>query len=354
MRHLFFLLFSLLVTAPGMAQGMTDTWQLVMKADSCMRAFNYHEATSYYNMALEASHDIGIARKLADAHKRLGHYKECIALLAAIPKDSTVYDDLRAMYFSYRSLEDADSLLQYGSRLLDRNPYDSEALVSVAGFCNANNRPEKALGLCRQYLAADSTNALVLRQYGYAAYLTENYREALHAYLQLESFGFDNYESAFITGISLEQLGQADKACGYLLKAAQHKAFRDFPSLYHLATAHFAASQYDEGVNYLQQAIQLQLPDSALLATLYRKEADAHFMRQRYRDGAIAFENSARYEPERPLTYYNIAQMYEAVGEADKARHYYTLFLDKAHQLKNTDENKDLIETAKSKLAAGL
>ena len=199
-------------------------------------------------------------------------------------------------------------------------------------------------------LQLEATNMLVLRQYGYACYLTGKYKEAFDIYKKLEGNGFDNYESTFVMGISLEMIEQYDSAYNYMLRAATHKNFKDYISLHHLGTLCLQLGMNDEASCYLTLAINSLIPDSTLLATLHKEKAEAYFNKQNYAEAAREFEQSAKLSPDNAITYYNIAQMYAAIGDRKKEKANYTLFLQKADTLKDTEENKEMIKKVRELL----
>lgn len=333
-----------------MAENSISSERLKQKADSCVNEFNYNEAVLYYSQLYKIKEDLIVARKLVDAHKHIGHYKECISILRTFPTDSLKYEDLRSLFFSYRNLANSDSLLFYGDSIITLNPYDSEVVVSLATYCNTINHFSKTIDICQRYLQKDSLNMPVLRQFGYASYLTGNYQEAYNSYMQLQKNGFENYESSFIIGISLENLGKNSEAYDYLLQATKFKNNKDFPSLYHLGKICISIGLGTEGVDFLEKAIKLQTPDSVMLSTLYKGVAEGYFLSHKYKEAALAFENSSLYESNNPITYYNIAQMYETIGIEDKVIHYYTLFLKYSDKLKDSTENKEMVSVVKQKL----
>lgn len=75
-----------------------------------------------------------------------------------------------------------------------------------------------------------------------------------------------------------------------------------------------------------------------------------NFNQRSYAEAAVEFERSAAYRPDGPMTYYNIAQMYGAVGDKRKERRNYVTFIEKSALLKDTEENRELIEKVKDYL----
>lgn len=332
-------------------QEAVDTLKILsLRGDSCIAAYNYYHASVFYKQAYDLNSNVTMARKLANVYRKMGRNKDCASLLRSIPSDSIVYNDIRSLYFAYSSMSNRDSLLFYGDSATHLNPYDSEIVVSMASYCNDNNKPLQAGKICSLYLLRDSTNLLVLRQYGYSSYLLEDYSEAYKTYKKLEEKGFDNYESTFIMGISLAKLHKNELAYDYLLRAATHKSFKDYISLHYLGTLCLEIGKNDEAVIYLSQAIELQKPDSSLLAILYKEKAQAYYNKQNYYKAAKEFEQSAIYNPDDPITYYNIAQMYGATGDKKKEKANYTIFLQKSDLLKDTEENRELIKRVKKGL----
>lgn len=330
---------------------VVDTLQMLSsKGDSCVEAFDYFHASLYYKQAYDFKQSVAVTRKLANAYRKMGRNKDCAALLETVPSDSLTYTDFRSLYFAYHNLDNKLKFLFYGNRATAVNPYDNEIVVSMATYYNDSNSPQMAADICKQYLTGDSTNMLVLRQYGYACYLTGKYKEAFDIYKKLEGNGFDNYESTFVMGISLEMIEQYDSAYTYMLRAASHKNFKDYISLHHLGTLCLQLGMNDEASCYLTLAINSLIPDSTLLATLHKEKAEAYFNKQNYAEAAREFEQSAKLSPDNAITYYNIAQMYAAIGDRKKEKANYTLFLQKADTLKETEENKEMIKKVKELL----
>lgn len=323
---------------------------LMDKGDSCMQAFDSYHASVYYRQLYDSVPDVCVIRKLSDAYRNLGRNKDCASLLRTLPEDSVGYHDLRSLYFAYRSMENTDSLLYYGDSILRMNPYDGEIVVSMASYCNGIAVPRRAAGICRSYMRNDSTNMLVLRQLGYASYLLGEYEEAYRSYRQLEAEGFDNYESAFIMGVSLEKMGREGNAYDYFQKATRHKGDKDYQALASLGRTGIAIGLYDEGISCLRKAMDILVPDSNTMASLYRDMAEAFYLKHDYAEAARAFERSSSFSPDNPITYYNIAQMYGAVGDKRKERRNYSLFLQNSGRLKDTEENKELVEKVRELL----
>lgn len=359
MRYLFIILstfYTLSILAArsvrmSLKQKSDSTTIFTDKGDSCFSAYNYFQASHFYEKACGITPKVCNARKLANAYRKLGQNRECAMLLKMIPKDSVHYDDIRTLYYVYRSIDDIDSLLFYGDSALRVNPFDMELVVSMSSYCNSINKPEKAAVICKTYLERDSDNIFVTRQLGYASFLIGDYQAACQCYRKLEKVGLSSFESNLIMGLSLKKLGETGAAYDYLLKAAKLKGFKHYTSLHNLGEVCIKIGFIDEGIGYLQQAVALLTPDSTQLYALHTELGEAFFDKHNYKETADQFEQSARFSPDNPIVYYNIAQMYGAVGDKKKVKENYIIFIKKSNLLKDDEDNNVLIEKAKTYLS---
>ena len=348
------LCFALFFSIPNVMGRQVDNGfrrTMLAKGDSCVRAYDYYHAARYFRLLNDSLPAYDVLRKLAGCYQRLGISLRCAALLRSIQPDSVEYADVRALYFAYKNVGRDDSLTYYGERAVTLNPMDGELTVSLAAYYSENNKPERAMTLCKAYMNEDSTNLHVVRQYGYAAYLVGDYREAVRRYLWLDANGFSNYESAFVLGVSYEELQDMRRAYENLLRAAEYKDMKDHVSLHHLGKVCIASGYCERGAAYIMKAIDLIRPDSGALALMYKEVAEGYFLAHKYKDAARYLEISAIYAPDDATAYYNIAQMYGGVKDFERERMWYKRFLEKSVLLKDTENNRKLIDEAKRVLS---
>ena len=84
---------------------------------------------------------------------------------------------------------------------------------------------------------------------------------------------------------------------------------------------------------------------------MYKEVAEGYFHAHRYKDAARYLEISAIYAPDDATAYYNIAQMYGGVKDFERERMWYKRFLEKSVLLKDTEDNRKLIDEAKRVLS---
>lgn len=233
----------------------------ITKGDSCVQQYDMFSAISYYRLSENADKNINIIRKVAECYRKIGNYKFCISWLQKIDSTNISHADMRSLYYSYRSLDQRDSILYWGTRLTNLFPFDGEIVASLSAYFNDNNNSAKADSLARAYCKHDSTNILVNRQLGYAYYSLKKYNEALYIYRKLIDKGFDNYESNYILGTCYEQTDSIELAYKYLTRAIMFSRNKDFNSLYHLGVLSLNQGDATESLEYFKKARDVIQPD---------------------------------------------------------------------------------------------
>ena len=328
---------------------------LAAKGDSCVQTFDYFHALQYYKQldTTFVNNNLPVVRNMAEIYHRTGNNKAWFNTLVRVYSSqpgSMTYNDMRSLFFASRSIESENDIIMIGNKILETNPFDSEIVVSMASYFNDNEHPEKALELCGDYMQRDSTNLAVMRQYGYAAHLLGNYKEAIETYKKLEANGFDNYESALIIGFALLKLDSAWNARSYLRKAVEKRKGKEYSSYLHLGNANIACGEYREGISNLEKVIEIITPDNELYYSIYNSIGEAFYKQQQYEKAAKAFLECTKYKSDNPLVYYNIAQMCKGMKDDKREIKYSQKFLDVSHHLADTPDNKELIKNVEERV----
>lgn len=353
--------FSLSLSAKEKKRKIIDTPQdssviLSLKGDSLMANYDYSHAAIYYQKSLQIRTSQEVVRKAAACFRKLGDNLRCTQYLCRLDSDSLTHTDMRVFYYAYKDMGLNDSTEHWGTKIIERYPYDGEIVASLAAYYNAQGDPKKACSITIPYMDNDTTNLTVFRQHAYATYLLGSNQYAVKMYQKLRRNGYDNYETNFILGICYEEQGKPFEAYEYLLKAAEIKEFNDFNSLYHLGKV-AVQSYHAESTEYLNKAIKLVTPDSITMADIYNSMAEVYYVKGEYQHAAEIFEQSSLFTPDRPLAYYNIAQMYHGMyyktkdaSARKKELLYYKKFLEKSQFLEQTEENQQMIEDVKKRI----
>ena len=322
---------------------------LTEKGDSCMDCNDFFHAMKFYEQQHGLQPNHANTWKLANTYYKMGRNKDCVDLLEALPDDSLDYRDNRTLFYATMTIPDNGFTGIYGADALGQNPYDSELVVSLAAHYLSENAPALAEKICEDYLKLDSTNVLVRRQLGYAYYMIERYEQAVNVFEKLEKEGNGNYESAFVLGMSYEQMRNYRLAHEYLLKAVEMNKRKNFLPLHHLAKVCLnEPGECREGIAVLKECLELIQPDPKVIADLYTELGEGHFNVMEYLEAAKSLEKSIEYnQGSNPIAYYNTALMYGKANQAAKMKTYFNLFLKNASKLEDNEENRKIIKTAK-------
>lgn len=317
-------------------------------ADSLFSAFNYSAAASVYTRLQWGNDSVAVFRRLAQCYHKQGDYKSESHTLLRIPTDSLTHNDMRQLYYSHSYIQDSVAIETWGRRILQLFPYDADIITSVAADLMQKNKVDSARQLTMNYLGTDTTNFNVLRQYAYSCYLQGDYAEAQESYLKLYHQGWKGFEVNFILGICYGEMNDANNAYNYLVRANQIKKGRDVLVLKMLSKNCMKIGMPKESIEYMEQAINLSVPDSVTLSSMYNSLAEAFFYLHDYEHAISAFQKASKCQPTNAITYYNIAQMYNGLKDPVGMVNYYKLFLRYASTLKDTEDNREMIERAKA------
>ena len=332
-NYLFSLLIALVVSSQGWAGDKpTSDSLLVAKGDSCMAQYDYYHALLCYVQVADV--DAEVKRKLAKCYFLRADYRRCVVLLEQLPDSMLDHDALRQLFYSYKALDDnTPNQRQWGERLLQRYPMDSEVVADMALACNLNDVPEDALRLTQCYEDVDATNILVKRQKADAQFFLKQYPEATATYEQLIALGDSTFNVHYSLGMCYEQLADLDstllaKAIDHYGKAvALNDSAKAWP-LYHLGAALVKAQRNSEGIHVLLMALQRMQPDDAAMFNLHSALADGYYQNGEYYSAIWDWKNCLKYNNRSLASLYNIAQTYELIEEDGvKAEQAYIEFL---------------------------
>jgi len=317
-------------------------------ADSLFSAFNYSAAASLYTRLQWGYDSVAVFRRLARCYNKQGDYQSESRTLLRIPADSLTHNDMRQLYYAHSYTQDSMAMETWGRRILQQYPYDADIITSVAADLMQKNKIDSARQLTMRYLETDTTNLNVWRQYAYSCYLLGDYAEAQRSYLKLYRKGWKGLEVSFILGVCYGEMNDANNAYDHLVRANQIKNGRDILILKLLAKNCMKIGMPKESAEYMEQAIELSVPDSLTLFGMYNDLAEAYFYLHDYEHAISAFQKASKCQPTKAITYYNIAQMYSGLKDPVGMANYYKLFLKHSSSLKDTEDNREMIEKAKA------
>lgn len=326
--------------------------QYYAKGDSLEKIFNYREALVWYEKGFEWDKGLPFIRKIAQCYMKRGQYEQSRQVFGQIPADSLTQMDLRFKYNLHRQLSEPDSMLLVGRVIIERYPFDSEIVSSVASRYNLMEMPDSALFFTERYALEDSADIFVNRQRAFSYYQKKEYDKALALYKQLLVQKDNNSYTYYYAGLCCAQLDSLNEAYDHLLKA--HELDKENPHvLSQLGIVSINIGFKDEGIKYIEDAIALFQPDDGLMFTLHNAVSDAYFSRHKYRESIRYLNTCLSLNPSSLFSVYKMARTYGILKDVNNEKRYYQRFV-KAIEAEQevTDVMARLADEARARLQA--
>jgi tetratricopeptide (TPR) repeat protein len=328
-----------------------DSLQLLLQAgDSCMKEFNTFEALQYFQQAYQMADSRDVRLKLADCHYKRANYHQTAELLKNVPEDSLSHEAFRQLALSYHKQGDLDSYIYWGTQLVKRYPMDGEIVASLTLAYAQKNQPEIGLKYGLNYSLKDMNNIMVNRAIADAMFLKRDFTAASIWYQGLMEQGDSTFNTIYSAGMCYSQIQDLNRAYKYLQLALIKSGMQHFGCAYRLGIVCNDLHSYDEGLNYLELALEIQKPDTAVMKAITLSQGEAYYLTKQYDKAVEAWKHHLDYNPGSVATYYNIANAYYYfLNDQQQSRVYLEKFLQQARkEEKPTPQLKDMIEKAEA------
>ena len=330
-----------------------DSLQLLLQAgDSCMKEFNTFEALQYFQQAYQMADNRDVRLKLADCHYKRANYHQTAELLKNVPEDSLSHEAFRQLALSYHKQGDLDSYIYWGTQLVKRYPMDGEIVASLTLAYAQKNQPEIGLKYGLNYSLKDMNNIMVNRAIADAYFLKRDFIAASIWYEQLMEQGDSTFNTIYSAGMCFAQNQDLNRAYKYLQLAMIKSGMQHFGCAYRLGVVCNDLHSYDEGLGYLDLALEIQKPDTAVMKAITLSQGEAYYLTKQYDKAVEAWKRHLEYNPSSIATYYNIASAYYYfLDDNQQSKAYLERFLQVARKEENpTPQLKDMIEKSEKLL----
>jgi len=375
---------------------VTDSLTLCLQAgDSCMQQFNTFEALKYYQEAYEIAKtrsqqraveqfdlpldqleklpqerqdeiieqlkhaaemsavvDCNIQSKLADCYYKRANYREASELLKTIPEDSLSHESFRQLAYSYQKQGDNDSYVYWTSQLVKRFPKDGEMVAGLTLGYTKQDQAWKGLEVAQKYYAVDSTNILVNRAIADAYFMDRQFDKASTMYEHLLAQGDSTFNTLYSAGMSYGRIDSLERAYQCLLPALYLSQMQHQGCAYRLGVVCVDTKRYEEGLSYLNLALELMKPDTTIMRAITLSQGEGYYLTKDYEKAVKAWKQHLKYNPASVATYYNIAQCSELLlRNPTQAETYYNSFIELARkEEKPTEMLLQMIRNAEASL----
>ena len=332
---------------------VVDSLQLLLQAgDSCMKEFNTFEALQYFQQAYQKADSRNVRIKLADCHYKRANYHQTAELLKNVPEDSLSHEAFRQLALSYHKQGDLDSYIYWGTQLVKRYPMDGEIVANLTLAYAQKNQPEIGLKYGLNYSLKDMNNIMVNRAIADAFFLKRDFTAASIWYQGLMEQGDSTFNTIYSAGMCYSQIQDLNRAYKYLQLALIKSGMQHFGCAYRLGIVCNDLHSYDEGLSYLDLALEIQKPDTAIMKAITQSQGEAYYLSKQYDKAVEAWKLHLGYNPGSVATYYNIANAYYYfLNDHQQSRAYLEKFLQVARkEEKPTAQLKDMMEKSEKLL----
>jgi tetratricopeptide (TPR) repeat protein len=310
----------------------TDTLSLrpYIEAAECLRALSRpKEALQYYEKARTLNPDnkyvaLQYISLLLNQKKPAKALYES-SLLAETDSSRAV---LHLVARSYEALGAAETIecYDYIRRLY---PDDYVAVAKMASILNQANYPQDALAVTEAYRETDTLNIDVNRQNALAYFLAKEYPTAIERYKSLLAQGDSIGHTYYYMGLSYYNTGKNYYDARNMLGLALDENPKDVILLYYMGMACARTSWKDDGITYLNTAIELSLPKDSTMSIFYKGLNYAYRIAEKYKEQIDALTTLYnKYDRSNHYLLYNIAYIYQyRLDDLKNAERYLTAFL---------------------------
>lgn len=222
------------------------------------------------------------------------------------------------------------------------NDKDLSVLFSLTNTWLQLRMPEAGLGTVREAIANNSRNPLPYRCHGNLLFALQSYEKAAEEYRNAYNLGDTSIIVTRQLAFSLYASQQFREAIPYLMIYFESDTL-NYEAAYYLGVAMSSWRMQNEGIEYLEKAIDLMMPDSVRLGSIYSSMGKAYSDINRYDKGIESYLSALIYEPGNPDHMLNLAKMYDGNRNLKKALEYFEAY--DAHQnemIKRMAESKDM------------
>ena len=296
--------------------------------------------------------DCYIQSKFADCYYKRANYREASELLKTIPEDSLSHESFRQLAYSYQKQGDNDSYVYWASQLIKHFPMDGEMIAGLTHGYTKQDQAWKGLEVAQKYYAVDSTNILVNRALADAYFIDRQFDKAVTMYERLLHQGDSTFNTLYSAGMCYTRIDSLNKAYNCLLPAFYLSQMQHSGCAYRLGAVNIDLHNYEEGLRYLDIALQLMQPDTTTMKAITLSQGEGYYLTQKYDKAVESWKHHLDYNPTSIATYYNIASAYYYfLSDGKQAKAYLEKFLDLARkEEKPTQQLSEMIEKAETLL----
>jgi tetratricopeptide (TPR) repeat protein len=332
------------------ANDSTNTRAMIEAAECCRTLAKYKQASAYYERVLDLTPEnkyvriqyIGLLLSQQRFRDALGESS------IMTEKDSSAI----ALHLQAQSFEGMNELLPAAGcyyNIQEKYPADYLAAAKLGAINIAASYYDEAIEATEKYRKIDTTNIAVNRQNALAYCLKQDYSTAIRRYQYLVNQGDSSFHTCYYLGISYYAIEKYYEAHDFLEVARKYDP-ENVNLLYYLGRSCAKTSWKKQGVEYLEQAINLSIPKDSSMVRLYIGMTDCYKMAQMYKEQLASMkERYQKYDKQNHKLLYDMAHLsISALQDKKSAERYLEAFLktrpkDEKDQQAKLNEKGELV-----------
>ena len=328
----------------------STNWQLMLRlADAYQEKNRTKRAQELYERAMQWHVSDTLQRALAKCYYSRGYYRKSIDLCNNLLQKDTIDEDLVLVARCYERMGDVDSTIAYRELIAERDIEDYGNVQSLARIYNQVGMNEMALYYLDLYYNVDSTNLTVNNLRAYILHELRQFDEEIEEYRKLREAGFRDATSLYYAGVANARIGRRREAFELLDEARERSIIPNGYIYAELSMVCDIVGEYEDGIKHAETAIDLLLPDTSLMYSVYDQKAMNEVAKFKYRDAIESYKRSLDYQ--KNLT--NICQLaylYGALRDERNEQRYYELFLKELETVNRPERYASLKQRAERRL----
>ncbi len=245
----------------------------------------------------------------------------------------------------YTELKKYDSAIYYYNKAIELMPFDAFICQKLANLYIKTKEYDKALTITDNYLKKDANNADVLLLNGYCLYLLKDYFKAVD---QLKRSNDLRTETKFLykyIGLSLYKLEFFGSAEKYLTLAFQ-KDTTDAEICFYKGVSTYKSLNADTGLLYLNKTMNLIMPTTQFLTTVYLEKAEAYNHLSKYDTALLMIKKAYEVDSTNSTVIFRMAYQYDSwMNDQKQAIVYYEKYLKMQILLNNAAKETPVSES---------
>lgn len=254
------------------------------------------------------------------------HYADAEkACLNFMQKDSSAVA-LRLMAQTYQGLARPLSAITCYEKVVEAEPNDNASVARLANLYIKTSDFQNAIDVTEAYRKIDANNLYVNRQNAQAYCLIKDYDKAIERYKHLVNQGDSTMHTCYYLGMSYYAKEKFYEAHDFLRVAYKYEP-KNINVLYYLGRACAKTSWKKEGVELMEEAINLTIPSDSVLTNLYNGLVECAKFAGMPQKRIDAYKELYKLNPQKHTILYSIGSIYQATKDYKNAIRYLERFL---------------------------